>query len=390
MAHARTATVGDEILVWDLPTRVFHWLLATSFAVAWISHESSRLLDVHVYAGYAFAGLLVFRLAWGVAGGRYARFRAFAWSWRDARRYASDVLRGRAARHVGHNPAGSWAIYAMLALGFAIAATGIGTLGGEERHGPLAGLLDFRAGEILHDVHEAAAFALLVLVLVHLAGVAIESIVHRENLVAAMLTGRKRGPAPAAVAHRPVGIALLLAVSVGLGAAFSGYLRASPERPYLPFTGPVLPDHAAWRAECGGCHLAYHPVLLPARSWERMMAGQSDHFGDDLALDPQTLADITAFLRAHAAESALTEAAWKIDRTTPATQTPLRITETPYWRRRHRDIPDATFETGAVNGRHDCAACHLDAEQGTFEDAAMRLPAAGRPLRPKSTQEPDP
>ncbi|BAU49486.1 cytochrome B [Sulfurifustis variabilis] len=372
MTSART---DDAVLVWDVPTRMFHWLFAIAFAAAWFTRDSSRWLDVHVFAGYAFAGLLVFRLLWGIVGGRYARFRAFAWPFREARAYLIDILRGRARRHLGHNPAGSWAIYGLLLLGLGVAATGIGTLGGEERHGPLAGLLDFRAGDLLHGAHEVAAVAMLVLVFMHLAGVLVESAVHRENLVAAMLNGRKRGTAPPARAYRPIGIAVAAAVLLGGTVSFSGYLWATPERPYLPFTGPSLPDDAVWRSECGACHLAYHPVLLPARSWERLMAGQADHFGDDLALDPETAAGIAAFLRAYAAESALTEAAWKIGRTTPATQAPLRITDTRYWRRRHRDIPDAAFETAPVNGRHDCAACHLDAEQGTFEDGAMRLPA---------------
>lgn len=383
MTQAKPEATHEQVLVWDLPTRVFHWLLAGSFALAWLTHESSRLLDVHVYAGYLFATLLVFRLAWGVVGSRYARFGAFAWSWREARAYALDVLRGRARRHLGHNPAGSWAIYAMLALGLLVAGSGLGAFGGEERHGPLAGLLGFRAGEALHTVHEAAAFALLALVLVHLAGVLIESAVHRENLVRAMVSGYKRGTGPAARPARALGVALLLGAFLGGVASFSGYLRASPERPHLPFDGPTLPDQATWRAECGGCHLAYHPVLLPARSWARMLAEQGNHFGDDLALDPGTAAEIAAFLARYAAESELTEAAWKIKTTTPANEAPLRITETPYWRRRHRDIPEAAFRTAPVNGRHDCAACHLDAERGTFEDAAMYLPAGGtRPVLP--------
>src|SRR5690606_12287756 len=136
---------------------------------------SSRLLDVHVFAGYVFGGLLVFRLAWGLIGARYARFRAFAWPWREAYRYVHDLLRRRAHRHLGHNPAGSWAIYVLLVLGVVVAATGIGTLGGEERHGPLAGWLSFSAGDLLHETHEAAAFVMLVVVFAHVAGVVFES-----------------------------------------------------------------------------------------------------------------------------------------------------------------------------------------------------------------------
>lgn len=226
-----TRRADESVLIWDLPTRVFHWLLAISFFLAWLTHESSRFLDVHVFAGYLFAALVAFRLLWGVLGGRYARFNAFAWSLRDASTYVIHALRGRARRHLGHNPAGSWAIYALLALGLAVAVTGIGTLGGEERHGPLAGVLSFRAGDVLHEVHETAASVMLILVLAHLVGVLVESVLHRENLVAAMVNGRKRGPAPPTRAYRPVGVVLLIAVLVGAGVSLSGYLLASPDRP---------------------------------------------------------------------------------------------------------------------------------------------------------------
>jgi hypothetical protein len=106
-----------------------------------------------------------------------------------------------------------------------------------------------------------------------------------------------------------------------------------------------------------------------------LLDGQADHFGDDLALDPAILAELREFARRNAAESALTEAAWKINRSVPAQETPLRITETRYWKRKHREIADNLWRAPVVRTRANCAACHLDAERGTFEDAAMRLPA---------------
>jgi Dihaem cytochrome c len=133
--------------------------------------------------------------------------------------------------------------------------------------------------------------------------------------------------------------------------------------------------NATWESECGGCHLAFHPSLLPVRSWESLLDGQADHFGDDLALDPATLAELRAFARGHAAETALTEAAWKINRSVPAQATPTRITGTGYWKRKHAGIPEAVWQGSGVRTRANCVACHLDAERGTFEDAAMRVPA---------------
>jgi hypothetical protein len=106
------------------------------------------------------------------------------------------------------------------------------------------------------------------------------------------------------------------------------------------------------------------------------MADQNDHFGDDLALDGVTMKEITAFLMNNAAESRLSEPAWKISSTTPAEQTPLRITDTPYWKKKHREIAEDIWKSPKVKEKGNCGACHLDAEQGTFEDSGMRLPKA--------------
>ena len=91
-------SAASWVVVWDLPVRLFHWLLALSFAVAWLTQRDDRYLDVHVFAGYLMSGLLAFRLAWGVLGNRYARFRAFAFPWRDVRDYLRGCSPGR--RHV--------------------------------------------------------------------------------------------------------------------------------------------------------------------------------------------------------------------------------------------------------------------------------------------------
>lgn len=374
MARAGETNAG-RVKVWDLPTRLFHWLLAGSFAVAWLTHEHDRWLDVHVFAGYLFFGLLLFRLVWGFAGGHYARFRAFGYRWREARDYLLAVLRGKAQRHLGHNPAGAWAIFLLLALGLAVSVSGMFVLGGEERHGPLAGWVSFPTAAVFREAHELTAVILLALVLVHLAGVAFESWRHRENLVAAMVTGDKPGRGVTTRAYALVGGMMLAAVLATSAFQFAGYARATPDQPYLPYTGPSLPANAAWDSECGGCHLAFHPSLLPARSWQALLDGQADHFGDDLALDPTTLAGLREFALRNAAESAPTEAAWKINRSIPPPETPLRITDTAYWKRKHRDIADGLWQAPAVRTRANCAACHLDAERGTFEDAAMRLPA---------------
>ena len=99
----------SKLLVWDVPTRVFHWLLALSFAGAFVTAESERYRDVHVALGYTVLGLVAFRLVWGLIGTRYARFWSFAYGPRSVLTYVKSLFTRSPQHHLGHNPAGSWA-----------------------------------------------------------------------------------------------------------------------------------------------------------------------------------------------------------------------------------------------------------------------------------------
>lgn len=365
--------------VWDLPVRIFHWGLVFSFAVAFLTEGDGRYLHVHAFSGYVVLGLLAFRILWGVLGGRLARFSSFAFRPREGWKYLRAALRGEAERHLGHNPAGSMAVWALLALPLAVAVSGVMVLGGEEGHGPLAGWMTIAAGVALHGIHEWLAWATLVLVGVHLAGVLAESILHRDNLAAAMVTGRKRGAKGLAdeAPRTAAAVALLATIALSGGAYFQGWLGADTDHPWRPYVGPRLPDDPLWREECGSCHLAFHPSLLPARSWNRLFDGTGDHFGDDLYLEQDTVATLRRFHTTHAAEHAPTEAAWRMIHTLEADAVPLRITETPLWRDTHHRIAEAVWSSAPVNSRANCGACHLDAGEGTFEDGAMAIPDRG-------------
>ena len=196
-----------KVLVWDIPVRLVHWLLVASFAGAFLTAESERLRAVHVLFGTTLVGLVVFRLVWGIVGTRYARFASFAFGPRAVLRYLRSVATLESVRYVGHTPAGSWAIWLMLGLGLAVGATGYGAYAGR--------------AEWLEDAHGVLAWALLAVVVVHVTGVALGSVLHRENLVVAMLTGRKRGEATDAIPRSRwlVGsavAALVLALWLGL------------------------------------------------------------------------------------------------------------------------------------------------------------------------------
>ena len=167
-----------RILVWDAPVRVFHWLMALSFAGAWLTSYSEQWRMLHVTLGYTMAGLVAFRILWGLMGTRYARFSSFVRGPAAVGRYLKSLLRGRPEHHAGHNPAGALAIVALLLLALAATASGWATF-------------NEIGGDWLEEVHEAVATLMLGIVGLHIAGVVVSSWLHRENLVGAMITGHK-------------------------------------------------------------------------------------------------------------------------------------------------------------------------------------------------------
>jgi cytochrome b len=174
------STTKGEILVWDLPVRVGHWLMAGAFVVAWLTGESEEWRLVHVVAGATVVGVVLFRVFWGLFGTRYALFADFARSPAAALAYLKSLLHPKPQHYVGHNPAGGWAIVLLLALALLCGATG------------WLGYQDI-GGDWLKELHEGMANSMLIIVLVHLGGVAVGSLAHRENLPRSMVTGRKPG-----------------------------------------------------------------------------------------------------------------------------------------------------------------------------------------------------
>jgi cytochrome b len=190
-----------RILVWDIPTRLFHWLLAASFAGAYLTSESERLAAIHVACGYALLGLIGFRLIYGLVGSRYARFAEFVRGPGAVVSYLKSLLSASPQRFVGHNPAGAVAIVLLLGLGLATGASGFA-------------MYNELGGEWLEDVHEACANAMLAVVVIHVLGVIVSSVLHKENLARAMVTGRKEGLPEEGIAGGRSMLALLLAAAI--------------------------------------------------------------------------------------------------------------------------------------------------------------------------------
>ncbi|WP_291994194.1 diheme cytochrome c [Candidatus Accumulibacter sp. ACC003] len=157
--------------------------------------------------------------------------------------------------------------------------------------------------------------------------------------------------------------------SIALGVvaiAFSALLfqraQAGGSHYFAPVTDPVVKE------ECGSCHLAFPPSMLPAGSWQRMMGDLKNHFGDDASVDAATAAHITDYLVANAGDTGGRRYGDKLLRGTSTTNAPLRITELSRWLREHREVSAREWQHKDVRSKANCVACHAAAERGYYDD----------------------
>ena len=180
-ATKTAASTKAMVRVWDPFVRIFHWSLVALFIVAFATGDEIEWL--HIRIGYAIAALVALRIVWGFVGTRHAQFRDFIRAPRELAAYLGQALQWRAPRHLGHNPAGGAMVVALLAMIAGIAATGFAMTTDA-----------FWGAEWVEDLHEGLVYTTVGLIVLHVAGVIFSSLEHGENLVKAMITGRKRAP----------------------------------------------------------------------------------------------------------------------------------------------------------------------------------------------------
>ncbi len=194
--HVDRKKTTSTVKVWDLFIRCFHWIMALGFAAAYISGEV-HISMIHVLVGYVLCVLLAARVFWGLKGSKYARFRSFVFPVGETLAYLRGMLKGHPQHYFGHNPAGALMVFALLGFLALLLASGLLTLGTIGFEGPLAFLANRVSDETSYafrHLHEFLPAVGLVLVFLHVLGVVAGSIQHNENLVRAMLTGKKKTP----------------------------------------------------------------------------------------------------------------------------------------------------------------------------------------------------
>ena len=231
-----------RVLIWDLPTRIFHWLLTIGFvisaAISVTAGEDSPLFSAHMILGIVLGVMVLLRIVWGFVGTRHARFASFLFSPVSLMKYAFGALRGSEPRSIGHNAGSSYAIFAMLGLVLATAVTGLMISNGNE------------AGE---ELHEIASYSLMAVVAVHIVGVVWYSLRHKENITWSMITGHKEASAADAISSsRPiVGIVFLLFVGFLTIRLFQNYDRTTGTTTF-PGLGITIPLGESEGSEGGG------------------------------------------------------------------------------------------------------------------------------------------
>ena len=212
----RVTTHKQGVLVWDMPVRVFHWLLVISFAGAWLTAESESQQMLHYAFGYTACALILFRIVWGVIGTRYARFTHFIKGPTDTWHHIKLLFTGKSSlrfgSNLGHNPAGALAMISLMVLVMLIGITGYWIV------------KDFY-GDFMSDAHETIANIALGVVIIHVIAAVIMSFMQKENLVKALVTGKKQGP-PSQAIRGPLNLVGILLV---LGWAYLMFLIYSGE-----------------------------------------------------------------------------------------------------------------------------------------------------------------
>lgn len=210
----------NKILVWDLPLRLFHWLLVLLVVTSMVSVQiGGNAMQIHMLSGYSILTLLLFRILWGLLGGTHARFANFVHGPASALAYLGALRRQQAGTYLGHNPAGAWSVIFMLASLLLQAATGLFANDDIATEGPLAKLVSKALSDRITGIHYLNSNLLYVLIGLHLLAVAYYFFYKRDNLVKPMVTGFKETAAAAGEIARNRGntwlAAILLAACAG-------------------------------------------------------------------------------------------------------------------------------------------------------------------------------
>jgi len=363
-----------KIFVWGLYTRVSHVMLMVMMLAVFLTPEVKRLLTLHVALGYTLALLFLFRILWGFMDVKYSKFKDFNFNLMDLKDYMLAVF-GNKKEYIGHNPASSYAIIAMIVLTFLAVITGALTYGVKEGMGLFSFMNHtmFRDMKLFKEVHELFSNALMAVIFAHIAGVLLDKVLHKSRALESMVDGYKLGEEEGlklTLVQKIFGI-----LALGLSLFAFGYMLLAPNSLLIADGNPKMDyakENSAFYKECISCHTLFPPFLLPQKSWVSMMDTLENHFGDDASLDAKTTESIKEFLVKNSAESSTKESSLRILASLEKEKTYLAITETPFWKNRHKKIDKAIFSQKEIGKPSNCKACHDNIENGLLNNRDIK------------------
>lgn len=365
-----------------------HWGLVVAtlgaFVTAWIAPPSA--MWVHVWLGAGVASIALVRILWGLFGPWWERFSAFPVSRASLQEHLGDVLHRRKPKHhwPSHPPLGAVMVFILLLTLCSMVFSGAIAYGGQERAGLFSSWFSFSTGHMAAEFHETLGLFLAIAIVGHLGGVVVESVLLQSPLVKSMLTGFRPGLAKesrlSTLSSSPAWVLWAGGITIIAAVTFFANLLATqgPHQagPALATTEQEQKALSLYETECGACHIAYPPALLPSASWVRLLSELPEHFGEDASLPEESLSVLSTWLENHAAEQWDTKAAHAFQQVNP--DKPYQVTATPFWQRHHKDLPPALFASKAVGGAGNCRACHLDVRgaqsSAGFTRSAIKVP----------------
>ncbi|MDQ7045289.1 MAG: cytochrome b/b6 domain-containing protein [Sulfurimonas sp.] len=360
--------------IWSIYTRLFHVMLITSVVTSYILIQKENQLTSHVLVGYLVALLIAFRIIWGFLGVKCSQHKDLLKKAPQVPAYFKNYFNKNRGSYMGHNPAS--AVYVLLIMTLLILVTVSGSLlyGIQENSGIFASLNKNYSGWmlLLESIHKTATTVLIVFIASHVIGVLLNLVFNGSDLILGMIHGKRIETSfdviltPKQHLFGLVWIASVLSLGV--------YFYTKPDNILTQDQSLAIDfrsDSYETSSGCGSCHIVYPAYLLPKKSWNFMMDNLENHFGKDASRPEEEAQSIREYLLSHAAEYSTREASIKVlDRL--GDKIPQAITETNYWKEKHKNITKEQFAAD-YGIKSDCTTCHKTIRDGLIQDAQIKF-----------------
>lgn len=360
--------------IWSIYTRLFHIMLITAVVTSYIVIDKENQLTSHVLAGYVVLLLITFRIIWGFLRVQCSEHQDLIKKAPLIGIYFQHYFKEDKLVYMGHNPASSIYVIAIMFLLLLVTISGSLLYGIQENSGIFASLNQNYSDWMLlvNSFHKISTTVLLVLLISHVTGVILNLIFNGPDVILSMITGKKMGTSFNVTLNLKQHLFGVIWIASAISLAI--YFYNNPEN-VLTEDESVAIDFRSESYEvasrCGSCHMVYPPYLLPEKSWSHMMDNLEEHFGKDASLPEDETKLVREYLMKNAAEHSNQEAAVKI-LDNLAEKLPTAVTETTYWKEKHKDITQKQFEAD-YGIKSDCTTCHKTVKDGLLQDRHIKF-----------------